>query len=62
MAEKLARTDKSNTEMDTCTEGEREVGTSQLHSRHKKGHFTNMDLLDSDEEAIKEQQGDVRQD
>ena len=50
MAEKHARTDKSNTKMDT--EGGREVGTSQSHSRQKKGHMTNIYLTDSDEEAV----------
>ena len=34
------------------TEAEVEVGTSQSHSRHKKGHMTNIYLTDSDEEAI----------
>ena len=36
VAKKHARTDKSETEMDTEDGGE--VGTSQSHSRHKKGH------------------------
>ena len=48
MAKKCARTDKSD------TEGGGEAGTSQLHSRHKKGHMTNIQLRDSDEEAIVE--------
>ena len=34
------------------TEAGEEVGTSQSHSRHKKGHITNIYLMDSDEEAI----------
>ena len=34
------KTDISDTEMDT--EAGREVGTSQSHSRHKKGHMTNI--------------------
>ena len=38
------------TEMDTEARGER--GTSQSHSRHKKGHMTNIYLMDSDEEVI----------
>ena len=50
MAEKCARTERSDTEMDT--EGEEEAGTSQLHSRQKKGHMTNIYPTDSDEEAI----------
>ena len=49
MAEKCARTDKSDTEMDTAGEGEACI--SQLHSTHKKGHMTNIYLTDS-EEAI----------
>ena len=48
------RTDESDTEMDTCKEGRGELGTSQSHSRHKKGHMTNIYLTDSDEEAIVE--------
>ena len=54
MAEKHARTDKSDTEMDTCTEGGGELGTSQSDLRHKKKHMTNILLMDSDEEAIVE--------
>ena len=50
VAEKCARTDRSNTEMDTMGGGE--AGTSQSHSRHKKGHKTKIYLMDSDEEAI----------
>ena len=38
------------TEMDK--EAGKKAGTSQLHSRHKKGHMTNIYLTDSDEEAI----------
>ena len=34
------------------THGGGEAGTSQSHSRHKKGHMTNIYLTDSDEEAI----------
>ena len=52
MPEKRTRTDKSYTEMVTCTEAGREVGTSQSHSRHKKEHLTNIDLMDLEEEAI----------
>ena len=33
---------------------ELEAGTSQSHSRHKKGHMTNIYLVDSDEEDIVE--------
>ena len=33
-------------------EGGGEAGTSQSHSRQKKGHMTNIYLTDSDEEAI----------
>ena len=29
-----------------------EAGTYQSHSRHKKGHMTNIYLMDSDEEAV----------
>ena len=50
VAGKHASTDRSDTEMDTEAGGE--VGTSQLHSRHKKGHMTNIYLMDSDEEAL----------
>ena len=52
VAEKHARTNRSDTEMDTCTLGEGEEGTSHLHSRQKKGHMINIYLTDSDEEAI----------
>ena len=34
------------------TEGRGEAGTSQSHSRHKKGHMTNIYPMDPDEEAI----------
>ena len=37
VAEKRARTDRSDTKMDT--EGGGEAGTSQSHSRHMKGHI-----------------------
>ena len=37
VAEKRARTDRSGTEMDAEVGGE--AGTSQLHSRNKKGHI-----------------------
>ena len=47
VAEKSARTDRSDTEIDTEAGGE--VTTSQSHSRHKKGHMTNIYLTDSDE-------------
>ena len=50
MAKKNARIEWSDTEMDT--EDGREAGTSQMKSRHKKGHMTNIYLTDSDEEAI----------
>ena len=49
VAEKHARTDRCDTEMDT--EGEGEASMSQLHSRHKKGHITNIYLMDLDKEA-----------
>ena len=42
MAEKCARTDKSDSEI----EAEREAITSQ--SRYKKGHMANIYLTDSD--------------
>ena len=45
-----ARTNKSDTEMDTEAEGE--AGTSQSHSRHKEGHMTNIYMIDLDEEVI----------
>ena len=48
VAEMCARTDRSDTEMDTYGGGE--AGTS--HSRRKKGHMMNIYLTDSDEEAI----------
>ena len=50
VAEKHAKTDRSDTEMDT--EGGGEARKSQSHSRHKKGHMTNIYLTDSEEEAI----------
>ena len=50
VAKKHAMTDRSDTEMDTEAGGE--AGTSQSHSRHKKGHMTNIYMTDSDEEAI----------
>ena len=34
------------------TEGGGEVGTSQLQSKHKMGHMTNIYLMDSNEEAV----------
>ena len=50
VAEKFAMTDKSDTEIDTEAGGE--ASTSQLHSRHKNGHMTNVYPTNSDEEAI----------
>ena len=50
VVKKHPRTDRSDTEMDP--EGGGQLGTSQLQSRHKKGHMTNIYLMDSDEEAI----------
>ena len=50
MATKAARTDKSDTEMDTEAGGE--AGTSQSHSRPKKECMTNIYLMDSDDKAI----------
>ena len=50
MAEKCPSTSKSHTEMDTESGGE--AAMCQSHSRHKKGHMTNIYLTDSDEEAI----------
>ena len=44
LSEKYARTDKSDTEIDTCSEGGGEADTFQSHSRHKKGHMTNIYL------------------
>ena len=44
VAEKCARTDRSDTEMGT--EGGGETGTSQSHPRHKKGHMRNIYLMD----------------
>ena len=52
MVEKCVRTGIGDTEMDT--EAGAEVGTSQLHSRHKQGHMTNIYLMDSGEEATVE--------
>ena len=37
VSEEHASTEKSDLEMDTCTEGEGEASTSQSHSRYKKG-------------------------
>ena len=45
MAEKCARTDKSDTEMDTCSKGDG-------NSRYKKKHMTNIYLTNKDKEAI----------
>ena len=42
VAEMCARTDKSDTEMDTEAGGE--ACTSQSHYRHKKGHVANIYL------------------
>ena len=50
LAKKCGQTDRRDTEMDRECGGE--PGISQLHSRHKKGHITNIYLMDSDEEAI----------
>ena len=50
VAEKCAMPDRSETEMDK--ESGREVGTSQSHSRHKKGYMTNIYLTDSDEAIV----------
>ena len=52
VAEKHARTDRSDTEMDI--EGGGQVSISQSQFRHKKGHMTNIYLTDSDEELIVE--------
>ena len=49
VAEKHVRRDKSDREIDTEAG---EAGTSQLISRHKKRHMTNIHLMDSDKEAI----------
>ena len=48
MAEKHARRDRSDTDMDT--EGIGEAGISQSHSRCGKGHMTNIYLTDSNED------------
>ena len=50
VTEKCARIDRSDREMDTESGGE--AGISQSHSRHKKGHMTNIYLTDSDDMAI----------
>ena len=50
VAKKHARTDKSDTRMDTQAGGE--ANTSQSHSRHKKGCMTNIYLTDAHEKAI----------
>ena len=51
MAEKCARTDRSDREMDT--EGGGEECTSQSHTkRHKKGYLMSIYLTNSDMEAI----------
>ena len=50
VAEKRARTRRSESEMDT--EGGGEANTSQSQSRDKKGHMMNSYITDSDEEAI----------
>ena len=48
MAEKHAKTDRSDTEKDTDAGG----GSFQSHSRHKKVNMTSIYGTDSDEEAI----------
>ena len=50
VAEKHARTDRSDPEIDTAGGGE--ADTSQSYSRHKKGHMNHIYLTDSYEEAI----------
>ena len=50
VAKKHARTERIDTERDTECGGE--LGTSQLQSKHKKGHMTNIYLTDSHEGAI----------
>ena len=52
VSKKNARTDKTDTEMDICTEAGGEVGTSQSQSKHKKGHMTHIYLMELDEEGI----------
>ena len=52
MAEKHERTDRSDTDMDTCTEAGEEAGTSQSHSRHKKGNMSHIHLTDLVEKVI----------
>ena len=47
VAEKSPRTDRSDTQM-----GGGEAGTSQSQSRHKKGHMSNIYLIDSVGKAI----------
>ena len=44
MAKKCARTDKSDTKMDT--DGGGEAGTSQSYSRHNKRQMANIYLMD----------------
>ena len=48
VAKKHTRTNRNKTKMDTETGGD----ASMLHSRQKKGHMTNMYLMDSDDETI----------
>ena len=50
VAEKRARTERSESEMETRGGGE--WGISQFQSRRKKGHMTNIYLTLSDEEVI----------
>ena len=50
VAEKSARTERCDTEMDTERGGD--VGTSQLQIRNKKEHMTNIYLTDSDEGGL----------
>ena len=50
VAKKCARTDRSDTDLDT--EGGGGVSTFQSHSRNKNGDLTNIYLTDSDEEVI----------
>ena len=59
VSETCVRTDTSDTEMDTCTEGGGEVGTSQSHSRHKTGHMTTRSCMTRLMNILRPKQGRI---
>ena len=57
MAEKHAKTDESDTEMDICTEAGGEAADLRRTQDTRRGYMTNMYLSDSDKEAIVNYEG-----